>query len=218
MKKFSWIDVVALIIWIIPIVYLLNVYASLPQTVAVHFDLEGKPNRYGDKSEMLFISLLLSGISAGLYFLLKFLPSIDPKKMAKYSGAAFKKMALAILILFSAISIMIVHSAIAGKITLDKLMFPFIGLFIAFVGNIMHNIKPNYFAGIRTPWTLEDPETWKATHRLGSKLWFIGGIVITIMTLLLPQKVGYIFFMTVLITISLIPVIYSYTYYKKHKQ
>ena len=62
------------------------------------------------------------------------------------------------------------------------------GLLFAFMGNLMHNIKPNYFAGVRTPWTLEDPDTWRATHRLAGKLWFGGGIFVTIAVLVLPVE------------------------------
>ncbi len=60
----------------------------------------------------------------------------------------------------------------------------------------MHSIKPNYFAGMRTPWTLEDNDTWRATHRLAGKLWFAGGIILTIIALLLPAETGAIVFMS----------------------
>ncbi|HTD42217.1 MAG TPA: SdpI family protein, partial [Mucilaginibacter sp.] len=93
---------------------------------------------------------------------------------------------------------------------------PVVGLLFAFIGNIMHSIKPNYFAGVRTPWTLEDDDTWRATHRLAGKLWFTGGIALTIAVLLLPVKAGMIVFMSMIAILVLIPVIYSYIYYKKH--
>jgi uncharacterized membrane protein len=81
----------------------------------------------------------------------------------------------------------------------------------------MNSIKPNYFAGVRTPWTLEDPDTWRSTHRLASKLWFFGGIGLTIAVLLLPNKAGMIVFLSIVGILVLIPVIYSYLYYKKHQ-
>jgi hypothetical protein len=45
-----------------------------------------------------------------------------------------------------------------------------VGLMLAVVGNYIYNIKPNYFAGIRLPWTLHNDENWKRTHLLGGKL------------------------------------------------
>jgi uncharacterized membrane protein len=80
----------------------------------------------------------------------------------------------------------------------------------------MHSIKPNYFAGLRTPWALEDPDNWRATHRLAGKLWFAGGLVITIAVLLLPTVPGFIFFMSIVAVLVLIPFIYSYRYFKSH--
>jgi uncharacterized membrane protein len=92
-----------------------------------------------------------------------------------------------------------------------------VGLLFAFIGNIMLNIKPNYFAGIRTPWTLESEDNWCATHRLAGKLWFAGGILITILTLLIPSKAGFVVFMCCVGVLVLIPAIYSYLYFKKSR-
>jgi uncharacterized membrane protein len=80
----------------------------------------------------------------------------------------------------------------------------------------MNSIKPNYFAGVRTPWTLEDPDTWRSTHRLAGRLWFVGGICLTIAMLLLPNKTGMVVFFIIIAILVLIPIIYSYIYYTKH--
>ncbi len=42
----------------------------------------------------------------------------------------------------------------------------------------MGNVRPNYFAGIRTPWTLNDPEIWRATHRLGGRIMVYGSLLL----------------------------------------
>ncbi|MDP9040747.1 MAG: SdpI family protein, partial [Bacteroidota bacterium] len=91
------------------------------------------------------------------------------------------------------------------------------GLLFAFIGNYMHNIKPNYFAGFRLPWTLENEENWKKTHALAGKLWFVGGIFISVICLLLPPKPSIAAFYTIMIVITLIPCVYSYRLYRKQK-
>ncbi|MGZ3753363.1 MAG: SdpI family protein [Mucilaginibacter sp.] len=218
MKKFNTMDIAALIIWLLPAAYLLYVYPTLPDTVPVHFGLTGTPDRYGAKSEFLIGPMVIMGMSALVYLLFKFLPSIDPKKLVKYSEPTFQKIGIGILVLMAALSIEITLSAISKSFKADKLVLPMMGLFFAFMGNLMHNIKPNYFAGIRTPWTLEDNDTWRVTHRLAGKLWFAGGIVLAIMALLLPLKAGLIAYMSALFIMIMIPVIYSYVYYKNHHQ
>ena len=57
------------------------------------------------------------------------------------------------------------------------------GLLIAVVGKYIYNIKPNYFAGIRLPWTLNNDENWRKTHLLGGKLIIGGGLLIVVICL-----------------------------------
>jgi len=210
-----------IIVWVIvlvPVVYLAYSYNALPQIVATHFGLDGKADGFGPKKELWFIVILLSAIATGVYFLIKNLSKIDPKKTAKLSADAFQKISLAVVVLLSALNILIIYSSIQGSMAPNKLLFPFLGLFFCYLGNLMHSIKPNYFVGIRTPWTLENEGNWRATHQFGSKLWFIGGIIITISTLLFPLKSGSIIFMCGIACLGIMPVIYSYLYFKKHKQ
>jgi uncharacterized membrane protein len=214
MKKFNTLDAAAVIIWLLPAAYLLYIYSSLPATVPVHFGINGTPDRYGSRNEFLAGPLILMGMSLLVYLLMKFLPAIDPKKYVKYGEPVFQKIGVGIVVLMAAINIAIMVSATTGVFKADKLVLPVVGLFFAFMGNLMHSIKPNYFAGLRTPWTLEDNDTWRATHRLAGKLWFVGGIVLTILTLLLPAKAGFVTFMSVIFVMVIIPVIYSYIYYK----
>lgn len=206
------------VIWLIPVLYLLSVYNSIPQTVPLHFGIDGKADRYGSKQELVWTVIALSAIAAGIYFLIRFLPRIDPKKTARYSAGTFKKLSFALIVFFSALQLFIIKTSISGNVAISKLILPIIGLFFIYLGNLMYSVKPNYFFGIRTPWTLEDESTWRATHQLAGKLWLAGGLAITILALLLPFKFGFIVFICIVCIIALIPVIFSYTYFKKQKK
>lgn len=216
MKKFNSMDIAALIIWLLPMAYAAYIYSSLPSSVPIHFDINGKPDRYGSRGEFLTMQGVLIGMSAFVYLLLKFLPAIDPKKYVKYGEATFQKLALGLVLFLAALDIAIAYATVNQNFEVGKLILPVVGLLFAFIGNIMNSIKPNYFAGVRTPWTLEDPDTWRSTHRLAGKLWFVGGISLTIAVLLLPNKAAMIVFFIIIAILVLIPVIYSYVYYKKH--
>jgi uncharacterized membrane protein len=217
MKKFSSMDGAALVIWLLPAVYLFYVYPTLQQTVPVHWGLNGTVDRYGSKAEFLIGPLIMIGVSALVYLLLKFLPAIDPKKQIKYGEGTFQKLALGLVVFLAALNIAIVYATVNHGFQIDKLIFPLIGLLFAFMGNIMNSIKPNYFAGIRTPWTLESEDNWRATHRLAGKIWFVGGIVLTITMLFLPPAAGTIFFTSCVIVMAFIPVIYSFVYFRKNQ-
>jgi uncharacterized membrane protein len=217
MKKFTLLDGAALVVWLLPAVYLYFIYPTLSQTVPVHYGLNGTIDRYGTKNEFLAGPLILIGVSVLVYLLLRFLSAIDPKKQIKYGQETFQKLALGVVIFLAALNVAIIFATVHRGFQLHKLMFPIIGLLFVFLGNIMNSIKPNYFAGIRTPWTLESEDNWRATHRLASKIWFAGGIILTIAMLFLPAKAGTIFFISCVAIMVLIPVIYSFVYFKKRQ-
>ncbi|MEC8832569.1 MAG: SdpI family protein, partial [Bacteroidota bacterium] len=89
-------------------------------------------------------------------------------------------------------------------------------LFIIF-GNYFKTIKANYFIGIRTPWTLENESVWKETHKLGGKIWFAGGLLIILSSLIFNEKINIIIYMSCIAIMVLVPVIYSYLLFKKLK-
>ena len=149
MKKWNLKDGVALVVWLLPLVYLLTFYNRLPDSVPVHFDAEGNPDRYGSRTELWWILALMMGVSALVYLLLKFLPSIDPKRTARYSQHTFRQLAFVILLFITVLTIAILYATQHGGVAIEKFIFPLIGLLFAYLGNIMHSLKPNYFVGIR---------------------------------------------------------------------
>jgi uncharacterized membrane protein len=205
-----------LVILLVPIIYLAAIYPSLPAIVPTHFDIQGRPNSYNSKKALCYIVLLVSALGAGIYLLLKNLPSIDPKRRAKLSANIFVRIALAIAGFLSAINIVIIYSALHGTININSLFYPALAIFFAYLGNMMHSIKPNYFVGIRTPWALENEDNWRATHRLGSKVFFAGGILIAIASLLFSLRVANIIILITIGLMILVPVVYSFWYFKNH--
>ena len=72
MKKNYLVDMAAFIIWQLPVIYFIKIYNGVPQSVPLHFGLDGKPDRYGNKEEMIWLVVLLSALSIGVYFLIKY--------------------------------------------------------------------------------------------------------------------------------------------------
>lgn len=219
MKKTSSLEtLLVFLILSIPVIYTINVYPSLPKTIPIHFDLEGNANGFADKDTLWFVMLLMTAVSGGMYALIKNLPKIDPKKAAGQSPEVYNKIALVLVIFLSAISIMIVYASANGSIKINKLMLPMMGLMFAILGNYMHSIKPNYFVGFRTPWTLESEDNWRKTHQLVGKIWVPGGLLLTLSSLLLPAKPGLIVFFSVVAIMVIVPGVFSYRYFKKNQQ
>jgi uncharacterized membrane protein len=215
-KYFKWL------IWLValvPGIYLATSWKSLPETVAMHFDLKGNPDRYGNKTELMLMVALLSLMAVGIYFLLSNVYKIDPKRYAAENKDRLQKMGFAVGTFIAALCCVIIYSTKKGSIEFGlRYIFAGVGLLFSLMGNYMHNIKPNYFAGLRVPWTLNNEENWRKTHMMAGKLWFAGGLLIAILCLLLPDAISLIIFFTVTLILVIIPVVYSYRLYKKNKE
>jgi len=205
-----------LIIMAIPWIYLAFIWNELPATIATHFGISGKPDEYAPKNNILLIPAIFTAVAIGVYFLLRNIYKIDPKR--KYSAttsSVLNKISVVMVILFCAVSIFVIYWTLHGRVEGLNILFCGISLFLAYVGNLMHSIKPNYFAGFRLPWTLENEDNWRKTHQLASKVWFICGIAMAIVALLVSNKALIFVFMAGILIMVLIPGIYSYKLYKR---
>lgn len=210
------------LVWLvilIPGIYLAFIWNKLPNEVPMHFDINGHPDRYGNKKELLITILVLPAISIFVYYLLANIYRIDPKKYAAENKDRLKRIGFAIVLFFSALTCLIIHSATSGGSTFDvSLILAAVGLLFAIIGNYLPNLKPNYFAGMRLPWTLENPDNWKKTHALAGKLWFAGGLLIAITCLFLPAKTAFVVFFTMVMVLVIIPTVYSYRLFKQQQR
>lgn len=204
----------AVLTLLMPMLYLSSVWSALPDSVPVHFGADGLPDRYGAKSELWAVLGILGVVGILTYLLLTNLPKVDPKRAQGQSMESLGKMAMATVLLLGLIGLMIVRSAITGAIG-GSMLFVVLGLFLAYTGNLMHSVKPNYFFGIRLPWTLENADNWRKTHQLGSKVWVAGGILISGLSLFLPTQYQVTVLLVLIALMVLIPGAYSYYMYRK---
>jgi uncharacterized membrane protein len=98
---------------------------------------------------------------------------------------------------------------------MGKGFYPLVCLFYVYLGNLFTTLKPNYFVGIRTPWTLENETVWRKTHHFGGRVWVAGGLVLAVVTLLLPKTAAFVVFICGTLCLGLGPIIYSYWSYRQ---
>ncbi len=119
---------------------------------------------------------------------------------------------------FSLLATYLIYISNSGSLKNPNLLFCLIGALLAMLGNYFQTVRPNYFIGIRTPWTLESELIWKKTHRLSGRLWMVGGVLITFISLILNNKnVLAITFGIILSVLIIVPVVYSFTEFLKEK-
>jgi uncharacterized membrane protein len=197
---------------LIPFAYLIYIWNRLPEKVPMHWNGAGENDRYGDKKELLVMLFMLVGIT---YFVFLIIPSIDPKQKLQNMGNKLNNLRMILTLFMSGLAVFILYS-VQQKTSNPSFVLAIIGLLFAFLGNYFKTIKPNYFIGIKTPWTLENEEVWKKTHQLGGKLWFIGGLLMAL-TFVLPNKIQFYTFMGIVAVITIVPIVYSYLEFKKIK-
>jgi uncharacterized membrane protein len=81
----------------------------------------------------------------------------------------------------------------------------------------MTRMRPNWFMGIRTPWTLSDDTVWRKTHRVGGYLFTAAGVIMVLAALLkLP---GLVFIVIGVAGVSaLVPIGYSYLLWRQAQE
>ena len=203
------------ILWILmllPFVYLSTIWTELPARIPTHFDLGGNPNGWSDKNGLIY---LLASLGIGTYLVMLLIPRFDPRKKIQQMGEKYYSLRVLMTIFMTLISVYILYSGNGNKIN-PNLLIGLIGAFYAVFGNYLQTVKPNYFIGFRTPWTLENEQTWKRTHRLAGRMWMLGGLFIVITSFTLNNNIALgIIFVTITLIIVIVPVIYSYLEFKK---
>jgi uncharacterized membrane protein len=206
------------VLWVfivLPYVYLSTIWNKLPARVPTHFDLSGKPNDWSDKTSLLYLP---GALTIGIYVLMLIIPYIDPKKKIQQMGSKYYNLRFLLTFFFSILAIFILYSSSTGSIKNPNILMGLMGALFAMLGNYFQTLRPNYFIGIRTPWTLESEQTWKKTHLLGGKIWMVGGVLIAFFSFFQSNQLFSIVFGIIIGILVVVPVVYSYFEFQKEKR
>ena len=199
---------------LLPFVYLAYIWNSLPEKVPMNLNLKGEIDDWGSKYSLIGLVFLLPVLT---YVLMLVVPKIDPKKRIEFMGGKYYQFKFILVTFMSVLALVIIYISNNQKLSSPSMIVILLGTLFVFMGNYFKVIKQNYFIGIKTPWTLENEEVWKLTHLLAGKMWVIGGIVIVLCSLLLPENINFYFFISITAVISIVPIVYSYLIFKKMK-
>jgi uncharacterized membrane protein len=61
-----------------------------------------------------------------------------------------------------------------------------VGVLFVLLMNRLPRLRPNWWIGIRTPWTLSDDDVWRRTHRLAGEAGVVAGFLLIVAALLRP--------------------------------
>lgn len=202
-------------LWLIiiaPLVMVALKWNQFADKIPTHWDMHGDVDQYNGKWALF----LIPGVNLAMYFLLLVLPKLDPraKNYDLFSGVYFT-IRIAVTVLLTMVGFVICIASLG--IVLDVAMIvqlSVLGLFLI-LGNSFGKIRPNYFVGLRTPWTLNNEEVWMRAHRFTGKLWVICSLLLIPCIFLLKTEVyAFIFFGMVVVMVA-VPFVYSYSVHKQ---
>lgn len=190
------------------------VYPRLPATIPTHWDLSGQPNGWSNR---LSGAWLIPIFLLGMWALVRILPRIDPRgsNYAKFGGA-FEAIIDAIMLFMLALHIVALRAALGYPVQMQRILPIGVGVLLIVIGNLLPRARPNWFVGIRTPWTLSSDRVWEKTHRFGGRVFVAGGLVITLASFLWVRAAHVVLFAVMVLVASSV-VIYSYLEWKREQ-
>ncbi len=214
MKKINILDAVIILFLLASLIASIYFYQVLPDRIITHWNWSGQADGWGSKG---FTVVAMPIIMVAMYLLFKFLPKIDPHHH-NYQNFAKAYSAIQLTIIgFLAVIYFVTNFVNMGyNLSVGKIVPSIIGLMFIIMGLYMKDLKPNWFVGIRTAWTLSSENVWHKTHVFGGKIFVLSGILFLIAPYL-PVSFSLYFFL-VFIALILSTIVYSYLVFRKEKQ
>ncbi len=183
-----------------------------PGRIPVHWNLSGQVDRYGGRFEGL---LALPLLALGLYVLMLVIPRIDPGRAnyARFRGA-YNAIRIAVLAVLAVLYLAIHLWVRTGHVNIGAIAPLTIGAMCVLVGGVLGKIRPNWFVGIRTPWTLSSKVSWVRTHRAGGWAFIALGLATIVATFVSPRAAFWVMLAGIVVTgVGL--VVYSYLVWRQ---
>lgn len=164
---------VAISIICMQLIIALIAYPFLPPIVPSHWNAAGQIDGYMPK---LFALALFPVMSTAIYVFIRFIIGLGPVLGRQSQRANLQIVNLILigeLLLFLVIELITIAAAFHIVLNILFILNIILSIFFIFIGNYLGKLRRNFWAGIRTPWTLANDTVWERTHRVGGWL-FVG--------------------------------------------
>jgi uncharacterized membrane protein len=211
--RYSSATLFALLIIAVQILVSLLTYPFLPDRVPSHWNAAGQIDGYAPK---WVNAVLFPALSIGLYVLIRGLVALGPRlgQQNKRTNPELVNLILVGILLFElVIQLAVTAASFNLPVDINFIVSLFISALFMFIGNYLGKLRRNFWAGIRTPWTLVSDVVWERTHRLGGWLFVLAGFLGIIMSFIPPLRIWGV--VGVLLVVVVILVAYSYLVYQQ---
>jgi uncharacterized membrane protein len=153
-------------------------WSRLPDKIPVHWNVHGEVDRFGGKFKGLLVFPLTS---LGIYALTLILPVFDPGRLNYRNFAkAYNAIRVAFVVFMGLLYTVMLLVAFGHSISVNTVVMLMTAVLFVVLGNFMSKIRPNWFIGVRTPWTLSSKLSWDKTHRLAGWVFMLMGAMFAV--------------------------------------
>lgn len=207
-RYFGAVVVVAMVL------FTLVVWSQLPERIPIHWNIRGEVDGWAGKWPGAF---LLPALGLGMWLLFRVLPRIDPRRVNyERFEPTYWTLANVVLVFFALVHVLSLGTALGWSIDAPRVILVALGSLFVALGNYLPRVKPNWWMGIRTPWTLDSDQVWRDTHRLGGKMFVAAGLATIAAALLSPQR-GFGLMFAALVLAAMVPLVYSYVAWRRER-
>jgi uncharacterized membrane protein len=211
----AWLEGVLLIA---PFAALVVLWNQIPARVPIHWNIRGEIDGSAPKTIGLLITPIIALLAVALCHVASWL---DPKlgrnlEKSDRMNKVLQILPLAFTGFFDAVFAVQLAVAFGLEISGARAINSCILVLFVILGNYLPYVRPNYFIGIRTPWTLENPETWRATHWVGGRLMFFGALVLLVLQLFVSASASGILMVAFALLLVVWSLLYSWHHFRTH--
>lgn len=208
-------ELLIVLLLLLPMAYLGIIWPYMPEVMPTNFSLDGVADRVGTRSDFLLLMTFLFLTNLLLYFLFRYIPHVDEAAISSHETGIYRRkyyqIRFMIHIYLAIFTSSIIFMASEGHpFVIERWVFTGVGMLIGVLGIFLRRLEPNYFVGVRTPWTLQSDEIWRQTHLMAGNLWLCAGIATILVGFFLPVVTGVFLLIFTGAILAALPYIYSF--------
>jgi len=205
--------ILSTLVCLLPIVMYLFVFDQLPEQMIQHWGPGNRPTWTMPREFAIWVLPLFLAVIHVVVVIF----ALNSESSRRATPAKMRVLlAWFVPILSVFVNITVLLANLDTTFNVGLVVSAFVGLTFIIMGNYLPTTRQNYFIGIRTIWTLRSADVWARTHRLGGKLFVLGGILF-LLGAAFPMNEEHllIFIFTIVGIVAVIPIVYSYVISRK---
>lgn len=227
MKTLKWILCILTVLSTILMLFV------LPDTVPVHFDINGNVDRWGSKLELLILPVVLIVCAFSMDPMVKSYhkkaeEAKDEKEKAEHISNAkvLNITSVLTMCLFFVMNIATLYTTYVQvtpnnnlpEVDIIRVVCVVMGITVIVLGNYMPKTRNNANIGFRLPWTRYNDVTWNKSNKFSSYVLIVVGAISIICSIFLKGEIsGFISVGAFLIALAII-MVYAYIVYRDEKR